>query len=134
MRKVTCGIIIKTNGKFLLGHSTGNKHWDIPKGLMDKNETYKQTALRETREETGLDLSNETLKEVGLFKLNSAKDIYLFEVEVKCVNLKKLHCDSMVELPNRKPFPEIDQFDLFTKEELFLKVSKSLNNVLINLL
>jgi 8-oxo-dGTP pyrophosphatase MutT (NUDIX family) len=134
MRKITCGILIRVGDKILLGHSTGNTHWDIPKGLLDETETVKEAALRETREETGLDLSNKKLKDLGLFRLNSAKDIHIFEVSLESVDLNSLYCESMVELPNRKPFPEIDDFKLFTKEESLLRVSKSLNKVLINLL
>jgi 8-oxo-dGTP pyrophosphatase MutT (NUDIX family) len=31
-------------------------HWDFPKGNMEKGENEEQTAIREVREETGLDL------------------------------------------------------------------------------
>ena len=134
MRKVTCGIIIKVNNTILLGHSTGNKHWDIPKGLKDEGESFKEAALRETLEETGLNLYNEDLKDIGQFKLNSSKDIYLFEVKLNNINMDKLHCESMVELPNIKPFPEVDGFGLFENEEVLNKVSKSLKALLINLL
>lgn len=37
----------------LLRHST-NRHWSFPKGLIDDNESFIQTALRELEEETGI--------------------------------------------------------------------------------
>jgi len=36
----------------LLEHQTG--HWAFPKGLMEKNETSEETAIREIQEETGI--------------------------------------------------------------------------------
>ena len=101
MRKVTCGIVIRVNNKILLGHSTGNKHWDIPKGLKDEGESFKEAALRETLEETGLNLYNEYLKDIGQFKLNSSKDIYLFEINQRLiVALPKCLCYKCTALKN----------------------------------
>lgn len=42
--------------------STKN-HWSLPKGLVEKGETTKETALREVREETGLE--GETVRKIG---------------------------------------------------------------------
>lgn len=52
----SCGaVIFKANGKrkFLLLHYEGG-HWDFVKGHVERNESERQTVLRETREETGL--------------------------------------------------------------------------------
>jgi len=47
----------------LLVHPAGNYNrrapWGIPKGLPEENETLAETALRETREETGVELAGE---------------------------------------------------------------------------
>jgi mutator protein MutT len=64
-------IYIECEGQILLLHrqnhkSEGNK-WGIPGGKVEKNETPLQAVIRETKEETGLDISNyfiETLKPV----------------------------------------------------------------------
>ena len=40
--------------KYLLLHY-GAGHWDLPKGHMEKNEKEEQTALREIKEETGIE-------------------------------------------------------------------------------
>ena len=51
-----------TDLEVLLVHPSGNYNrgaaWGIPKGLPDGDEPLAQTAVRETREETGLDLSS----------------------------------------------------------------------------
>jgi len=77
MKQLSAGILIHdSNNNLLLGHSTGNSHWDIPKGLVDENETVKETALRECLEEFNIDLSNKEIIEVGQFKLNKKKNIF----------------------------------------------------------
>ncbi len=52
----SCGaVIFKADGnrKYLLLHYEGG-HWDFVKGHVERNETEKQTVLRETQEEAGL--------------------------------------------------------------------------------
>ena len=56
--------MLVSRGRVLLGHSTRphrkvsmtDEFWTISKGEMDKGETQEQTALREFREETSIDL------------------------------------------------------------------------------
>ncbi len=60
--EISAGTIVfrKEAGKimYLLLHyenkETKRKHWDFPKGHIEKGETLKQTALRELEEETGI--------------------------------------------------------------------------------
>ena len=53
--EISAGIILfnKVNGKFLLLNYP-SKHWDFVKGKMEEGETFHETALRETNEETGI--------------------------------------------------------------------------------
>ena len=54
--EVTAGIILFNEvkeRKFLLLNYP-SKHWDFVKGKMEKGETFHETALRETNEETGI--------------------------------------------------------------------------------
>ncbi|PHY08321.1 MAG: diadenosine tetraphosphate hydrolase [Nitrosarchaeum sp.] len=57
IEETSAGIVLfrKDNTKilFLLLHYPSG-HWDFVKGKMEKNETTHQTAIRETREETGI--------------------------------------------------------------------------------
>jgi 8-oxo-dGTP pyrophosphatase MutT (NUDIX family) len=46
------GIVKRSDGKMLAIFRRGK--WDLPKGKVEKGEFYKQTALREVTEETGL--------------------------------------------------------------------------------
>ncbi len=57
IKETSAGIIVytKENTKklFLLLHYPSG-HWDFVKGKMEKNETTHETAIRETKEETGI--------------------------------------------------------------------------------
>ena len=49
------GAVIERDGKILLQRRSDNGGWGLPGGLLELEETYAQAALREVREETGLD-------------------------------------------------------------------------------
>ena len=59
------GAVIVRNGKILLQRRTDNGRWGLIGGLMEMNETYEQAALREIREETGLEVRLESF--LGIF-------------------------------------------------------------------
>ena len=50
------GAIIIKEDKILLQRRTDNGRWGLIGGLLEMNETYEQAAIREIREETGLDV------------------------------------------------------------------------------
>ena len=50
-----CGCIIIDNGKVLLIEQTQG-HWGFPKGHVEENETEVETATREVKEETNIDV------------------------------------------------------------------------------
>jgi len=52
--RLAAGVIILKNDHILLVHE--KNHWSLPKGKREKNETMQQTAIREAKEETGLDV------------------------------------------------------------------------------
>lgn len=47
-------VIINEKGEFLLIRHQNGAHWDFPKGHKEKDETDRETAIREVLEETGL--------------------------------------------------------------------------------
>ncbi len=52
------GILWKKEGgqkKFAIVHRHKHQDWSLPKGKVDKKETWKETALREVLEETGFE-------------------------------------------------------------------------------
>jgi len=54
--EVSAGIILfhEMSGQKFLLLNYPSKHWDFVKGKMEKDETPHETAIRETREETGI--------------------------------------------------------------------------------
>ena len=51
----SCGCIIIDNGKVLLVKQNSGD-WGFPKGHVENNETETETAIRETKEETNIDV------------------------------------------------------------------------------
>ena len=58
------GLIIRDD-KILFQRRTDNGRWGLIGGLLEMNETYEQAALREIREETGLDVKLDSF--LGIF-------------------------------------------------------------------
>ncbi len=55
-KEKSCGCIIINNGKVLLVYEKNRNFWGFPKGHMEEGETEIETALREVKEEVGLDV------------------------------------------------------------------------------
>jgi 8-oxo-dGTP pyrophosphatase MutT (NUDIX family) len=102
MPEKSCGAVIfrrdETN-RYLLLHYEGG-HWDFVKGHVERNETEKQTVLRETEEETGItDLTFiEGYREpISYFYRRAGKSVkkevifYLIETRAQQVHLSKEH-------------------------------------------
>ncbi|MDW0114265.1 NUDIX hydrolase [Sporosarcina saromensis] len=69
---IGCGVILVENEKILLQHRTDEDNWCIPGGMMELGETFEETAIRETLEETGL-----VIKELKLFGLYSGESCFV---------------------------------------------------------
>lgn len=134
---VTCGILVHHNGYFLVCHPTNAKwkqSWSLPKGIQEPNESAKETALRELREETNLNLSGYKLKDLGIFDYRADKKFHVFSCEVdKPINPKTLSCSSTFSLLDAET-KEVDSYAWipFEKAQAYLnpntfKVWKQLN-------
>lgn len=49
------GIVFNDKGQVLVTQHSQNKHWSFPKGLIDPGQTLKEAALREVKEEGGVE-------------------------------------------------------------------------------
>lgn len=59
------GAILVRDGKILLQRRSDNGKWGVIGGLLEMNETYADAAVREVREETGLEIRPESF--LGIF-------------------------------------------------------------------
>lgn len=129
--QISAGIIFIFDNKILLGHSTGNKHWDIPKGLIEDHESPVQAAARETEEETGILVSEEELNDLGEFKYRSDKKLHLFLCKNKNVDITQFQCNSYFKHFSGKTLPEIDDLQWFLIDEAIeSKLAKNMKRVI----
>jgi 8-oxo-dGTP pyrophosphatase MutT (NUDIX family) len=130
--KTSAGVIIINSKNQILGckpyGTSGTRlvnNLDIPKGHIEEYEMPIQAAIRETLEETGIDLSTSKLEDFGLFPYLRDKNLHLF----KCVNfdadITQLVCTSYFESYGRE-VPEIIAYEWVEMEEVATKFYKSL--------
>ena len=115
--KSTCGIfLINSKGELLIVHPTHSpwNTWSIPKGLTDANESYLDAAIREAKEEIGIDLNVFGFKSIDYIELPhlryNAKSLCSFILYVgDKLNNIDFKCNSFVN--SNINFPEIDMIN-----------------------
>ena len=74
-KEKSCGCIIINDNKVLLVYEKRGNFWGFPKGHVEKGETEIETALREVKEEVGLDVKiNENKRYVLNYQINNEID------------------------------------------------------------
>lgn len=130
--EISCGIIIDTPKGWLVCHATGTTRWDLPKGRVDPGETHLECAIRETLEETGIDLSkySNQLIDLGQHEYIKNKDLHLYYLKYpEVIDIRDLDCSSfVVRSDGKSKFPEIDYYDIVTKEEALRRFGKGLRS------
>lgn len=112
MKTLSCGIVLlNPAAEILLCHVTGAWHWDIPKGSAEPGETPLQAALRETREECGLDFTGQPLLDLGRMPYMARKDLHLFGTLIQRIDTGTLHCSSHYQDSLGRSRPEMDGFE-----------------------
>ena len=112
MKTLSCGIVVlNPHSELLLCHVTGAWHWDIPKGGAEPGEAPLAAALRETREECGIDFSARTLTDLGRMAYLPRKDLHLFAVLSERFDAALCHCDSIYADGWGRNRPEMDDWE-----------------------
>jgi len=119
-KEISAGFLFETPEGFLLVHPTARAkskgNWDIPKGHIETGEYPLEAAIRELKEETGLDYNPDWETDfLGQFNYTLTKDLLLYHLHCPVVpDVKKCKCTSYFDL-NGKETPENDDF-MITKE------------------
>ncbi len=132
MKSLTCAIVILNEfDEILLCHSTGNNHYNLPKGMIDEGETPLEAAIRECREETGLVFTPDQLEIIGTYSYTPVKDIFLTValVEKNTIDMNALVCESMFERYG-KQFPEMDGYMWSPIKDSLRHMPKNLQTVM----
>jgi len=113
--RLSCGVlIVNAERELLLCHVTGQRHWDLPKGGMAAGESPLDTALRETAEETGLELDGTALTDLGRFDYRRRKTLHLFATLMPRLDVGTLRCAShFSDLASGQRLPEMDGYAWF---------------------
>lgn len=133
-REISCALVIQNAAGEILGCHTTGKSWkeatfDLPKGHQDVGEKAIDTAIRECREETGLDFSDrkDEIVDMGEFDYTSTKLLHIFYIEAEIPDVKELHCDSTFTDPWERQRPEVNGFIKigFDNRKMFFKSIQS---------
>ncbi len=117
--------LVHPGGPFFQNKNDG--YWSIPKGLIEKEEELLNTAIREFREETGIEPIGE-FNFLGWVKQKSGKTIHAWAFEYfGDGEIKILSNEFELEWPpnsGKKQFiPEIDDGRFFSIDEARLKIN-----------
>ncbi|XOU94955.1 MAG: nucleotide triphosphate diphosphatase NUDT15 [Candidatus Kerfeldbacteria bacterium] len=138
--KVGIGVIIvNKDGDILVGKRKGSlaQFYSIPGGHLDLGETFEQAAVREIKEETGLDIKNpdviavtnnlETYHKEGKHYISIALMVKEFSGELKIMEPEK--CEKWLWIdPKELPLPHFDasrmSVECYLKNKYYIKNKK----------
>ena len=69
-------IIVNDKGQILLQSRTDNNRWGLPGGCQELGERFEDTVIREVKEETNLDITEENLELVGIISGGTRRKEY----------------------------------------------------------
>lgn len=129
MKEISAGIIAyffdknSKQFKFLVAHPGGPyfktiENYGFPKGHQEKNESLKETAIREFKEETGLDIDYLKLK-ICIENITKKKNVYYFLYPMDEIwDTSKMYSNQAYIEKFQQSFPEIDDYKYVTLEDL----------------
>ena len=125
----SCGCIILNDKKqvLLVHHNKG--HWDFPKGHIEEGETEVETAIREVKEETNIDVEvNEKYKYTVHYspKENVMKEVVFFLAK-NISDEKNAQLEEVDEVKWFKIDDAVAQITYNTSKEVLKKLKKDLD-------
>jgi len=119
---VSAGIAIYYNNKILLAHpskTTIAGTWSVPKGKLENNETFLEAAIREIKEEVGITINPNIIKDdARIFNYTSKKGYifkkaYIFTLHIE--SLKEIGLETEILPFNNLQHSEVDMAMFFDK-------------------
>ncbi len=133
MPVLSCGVLVTDGTRLLLGHATRSPRWDIPKGIAEPGEDPALAAVRELREETGLEADPTGLAPLGTYRYLPGKDLMLFEWRRAAMpDPAALQCTSHFAI-GKTLLPEFDRFGVFDRSEALSRVGRNMARVLASI-
>ncbi len=137
---IVCSNLIEHEGKFLLVKETkeiARDLYNFPSGTLEDNEEIRECAIREAKEESGLDVKPEQL--VGLFQIPKSEmgnNILIYVFKSKIISGSLTVSDKHPEVAFF-PFEQIKKFHeqkgLRHNSYLFYAIENYLQNKLVDL-
>lgn len=127
--KVSCGVFIHYENKFILVKSVKNNYWGIPKGKLIKGENKKDCASREVHEETNIYINVNALYKI-LRTIHNNRILYVYSYKVNdCYDLSNLILAEN-EICDIKwfTFDDIEYIETSTQKSTLLKIKTLLSN------
>ena len=127
-KEKSCGCIIIDDGKVLLVHKINGNYWGFPKGHVEDGETEEQTALREVKEEVGIDVIIDKTKRFEVKYITNA-NVDMTTVLFGAVPINKEIIVQRSELKNAKWFDFKEALNILTYKSLKTVLQKVINNL-----
>ena len=126
----SCGCIVINNKKevLLIHHNAG--HWDFPKGHVEEGETEVQTAIREVKEETNIDVEvNEKYRYTTQYSPQEdvIKEVVYFLAK-NISNDKEAQLEEVSEVKWFEMSEAIDIITYNTSKDILIKLKSDLKN------
>jgi 8-oxo-dGTP pyrophosphatase MutT (NUDIX family) len=135
-KQLSCALLIECPAGWLLAHATGTPRWDLPKGRLEEGETPMEAALRECREETGLDFAAYAgqLEDFGQHRYLPKKDLHLFRLRLaEVLDLSVCTCTTKCIRHDGQEVYETDAYAWVKAADVPARVGKSLVSYLQDL-
>ena len=136
---VGVGAVIVFEGKILLEkrkNEPGKGKWSIPGGIVDLGESLEDAVIRETQEETCLEVENPRLLDVvddveldGKGKAKYHFVIIDYALQTKCGTFRVA---SDADELRWVPFDEVEKFELTHSFRVFFRRSRQVLEILVN--
>lgn len=129
IKEKSCGAVVYKKEKdklYILIEEMKGGHFSIPKGHVEDNETEVETALREIKEETNLDVAlDSNFREVVSYSpyQNCIKDVVFFVAEAKTFDTK----EQLIEVSKiywLEPYDAINKLTFESDKEVVRKALK----------